>query len=310
MSINLPLPLLAEMAIFVKVVETGSFSEAARQMGASPSSVSRSISRLEKALATRLLQRTTRKLRLSEGGEEVFKRCQEMVNAARSVMEISGQYTHEAEGLVRVSVPKAVGRFVIHPHMPAFLQRYPKVDVQLILEDRPVDLIDDNLDLILRISESPPPGLVGRPLFPIEHLLCATPQYLAEHGTPQHPHDLQEHSCIYLGETPADARWRFRQAGKTVTVGVRGRYAANHTGVRLDAVLQHVGIGSLPYFTARHALEAGTVVQVLAQWDFIASYHGEVWLLHSPTRYLPPKLRVFIDYLVECMAKEPTLRHR
>lgn len=310
MSINLPLPLLAEMAIFVKVVETGSFSEAARQLGASPSSVSRSISRLEKALATRLLQRTTRKLRLSEGGEEVFKRCQEMVNAARSVMEISGQYTHEAEGLVRVSVPKAVGRFVIHPHMPAFLQRYPKVDVQLILEDRPVDLIDDNLDLILRISESPPPGLVGRPLFPIEHLLCATPQYLAEHGTPQHPHDLQEHSCIYLGETPADARWKFRQAGKTVTVGVRGRYAANHTGVRLDAVLQHVGIGSLPYFTARHALEAGTVVQVLAQWDFIASYHGEVWLLHSPTRYLPAKLRVFIDYLVECMAKEPTLRHR
>ena len=310
MSINLPLPLLAEMAIFVKVVETGSFSEAARQLGASPSSVSRSISRLEKALATRLLQRTTRKLRLSEGGEEVFKRCQEMVSAARSVMEISGQYTHEAEGLVRVSVPKAVGRFVIHPHMPAFLQRYPKVDVQLILEDRPVDLIDDNLDLILRISESPPPGLVGRPLFPIEHLLCATPQYLAEHGTPQHPHDLQEHSCIYLGETPADARWKFRQAGKTVTVGVRGRYAANHTGVRLDAVLQHVGIGSLPYFTARHALEAGTVVQVLAQWDFIASYHGEVWLLHSPTRYLPAKLRVFIDYLVECMVKEPTLRHR
>ncbi len=310
MSINLPLPLLGEMAIFVKVVETGSFSEAARQMGASPSSVSRSISRLEKALATRLLQRTTRKLRLSEGGEKVFKRCQEMVNAARSVMEVSGQYTHEAQGLVRVSVPKAVGRFVIHPHMPAFLRRYPKVDVQLILEDRSVDLIDDNLDLILRISESPPPGLVGRPLFPIEHLLCATPQYLAEHGKPQHPHDLLEHSCIYLGETPADARWKFRQAGKTVTVGVRGRYAANHTGVRLDAVLQHVGIGSLPYFTARHALEAGTVVQVLAQWDFIASYHGEVWLLHSPTRYLPPKLRVFIDYLVECMAKEPTLRRR
>jgi DNA-binding transcriptional LysR family regulator len=310
MSINLPLPLLGEMAIFVKVVETGSFSEAARQMGVSPSSVSRSISHLEKALATRLLQRTTRKLRLSEGGEEVFKRCQDMVNAARAVMEISGQFTHEAEGRVRGSVPKAVGRFVIHPHMPEFLRRYPKVDVQLILEDRPVDLIDDNLDLILRISESPPPGLVGRPLFPIEHLLCATPQYLAEHGRPQHPHDLLEHSCIYLGETPADARWKFRQAGKTVTVGVRGRYAANHTGVRLDAVLQHVGIGSLPYFTARHDLEAGRIVQVLAQWDFIASYHGEVWLLHSPTRYLPPKVRVFIDYLVECMAREPTLRRR
>lgn len=307
MSINLPLPLLAEMAIFVRVVETGSFSEAARQLGSSPSAVSRSISRLEKALATRLLQRTTRKLRLSDGGEEVFKRCSEMVSAARSVMEVSGQFTHEAQGLVRVSVPKAVGRFVVHPHMAEFLRRYPKVDVELLHEDRDVDLIDDHVDLAIRITDRPPPGLIGRQLLRIDHLLCATPQYLAEHGTPVHPQDLRLHSCIYLGETPGDARWKFTQGSKAVTVGVRGRYAANHTGVRLDAVQQHLGIGSLPYFTARHALEQGLIVQVLPDWTFLASYHGGAWLLHSPTRYLPPKLRVFIDYLVECLAKEPTL---
>lgn len=307
MSINLPLSLLGEMATFVRVVETGSFSEAARQLGSSPSAVSRSISRLEKALATRLLQRTTRKLRLSDGGEEVFKRCNEMVSAARSVMEISGQFTDEAKGIVRVSVPKAVGRFVVHPHMPEFLRRYPKVDVELLLEDRHVDLIDDNVDLAIRITDQPPPGLIGRQLLSIDHLLCATPEYLARWGTPTHPHDLLEHSCIYLGETPGDSRWKFRQGSKSVTVGVRGRYAANHTGIRLDAVLQHVGIGSLPYFTARHALEQGLMVQVLPEWTFLASYHGGAWLLHSPTRYLPPKLRVFIDYLVECMAREPTL---
>lgn len=307
MSINPSLSLLQEMAVFVRVVETGSFSEAARQLDLSPSAVSRAISRLEKALATRLMQRTTRKLRLSEAGEEVFKRCREMVDAARSVMEISGQHTQEPEGLIRVSVPKAVGRFVIHPHITDFLRLYPRVDVQMILEDRYVDLIDDNVDLIIRITDRPPPGLVGRQLLPIEHLLCATPHYLAEHGTPQHPHDLLEHSCIYLGETPSDARWKFKQGSKAVTVGVRGRYAANHAGVRLDAVLQHVGIGSLPYFTARHALEQGTIVQVLAAWSFLASYHGGAWLLHAPTRYLPPKLRVFIDFLVERMALEPTL---
>jgi DNA-binding transcriptional LysR family regulator len=209
--------------------------------------------------------------------------------------------------LVRVSVPKAVGRYVIHPHMPEFLRRYPKVDVQLILEDRYVDLIDDNVDLSIRITDEPPPGLVGRELFPIEHLLCATPQYLAEQGVPQQPEDLREHSCIVLGETPADARWKFRQGSKSVTVGVRGRYAANHTGVRLDAVLQDIGIGSLPYFTARQALEEGRVIQVLPEWDFIASYHGGVWLLQTPTRYLQPKLRVFIDFLVERLAQEPTL---
>lgn len=306
-SINLPLSLLAEMVVFVKVVEAGSFSEAARQLGTSPSAVSRSVARLEKALAIRLLQRTTRKLGLTDAGQEVFKRCNDMAGAAQAVMDLSGRFAREAEGLIRLSVPKAVGRYVIHPHMPEFLRRYPKVDVQLILEDRYVDLIDDNVDLSIRITEQPPPGLVGRQLFPIEHLLCATPQYLADHGVPQQPEDLREHSCIYLGETPADARWKFRQGSKTVTVGVRGRYAANHTGVRLDAVLQHIGIGSLPYFTARQALEEGRVVQVLPEWDFIASYHGGAWLLQTPTRYLPPKLRVFIDFLVERMAQEPTL---
>jgi len=306
-SINLPVTLLTEMVVFVKVVEAGSFSAAARQLGSSPSAVSRSIARLEKALAIRLLQRTTRKLRLSDAGEEVFRRCREMAGAAQAVMDLSGRFTREAEGLIRVSVPKAVGRYVIHPHMPEFLRRYPKVDVQLILEDRYVDLIDDNVDLSIRITDEPPPGLVGRELFPIEHLLCATPQYLAEQGVPQQPEDLREHSCIVLGETPADARWKFRQGSKSVTVGVRGRYAANHTGVRLDAVLQDIGIGSLPYFTARQALEEGWVIQVLPEWDFIASYHGGVWLLQTPTRYLQPKLRVFIDFLVERLAQEPTL---
>ena len=303
-SINLPVTLLAEMVVVVKVVEAGSFSAAARQLGSSPSAVSRSIARLEKALAIRLLQRTTRKLRLSDAGEEVFRRCREMAGAAQAVMDLSGRFTREAEGLIRVSVPKAVGRYVIHPHMPEFLRRYPKVDVQLILEDRYVDLIDDNVDLSIRITDEPPPGLVGRELVPIEHLLCATPQYLAEQGVPQQPEDLREHSCIVLGETPTDARWKFRQGSKSVTVGVRGRYAANHTGVRLDAVLQGIGIGSLPYFTARQALEDGRVIQVLPEWDFIASYHGGVWLLQTPTRYLQPKLRVFIDFLVERLAQE------
>lgn len=307
MSTNLSITLLSEMATFVKVVETGSFSAVARQLGVSPSAISRSVSRLEKALATRLLQRTTRKLRLSESGEEVFKRCHAMLNAANSVMEVSGQYNQEPEGLIRISVPKAVGRFVIHPHIPEFLRRYSKIDVQLILEDRYVDLIDENIDLAIRITDQPSPGMVGRQLMNIEHLLCATPEYLATHGVPQHPHDLTQHSCIYLGETPGDARWKFRQGTKTATVTVRGRYSANHTGVRLDAILQNIGIGSLPFFTARTALQQGLMVQVLPEWRFISSYSGGLWLLYPPTRYLPPKLRVFIDHIVKCLHDAPTL---
>ncbi|CAI1932246.1 D-malate degradation protein R [Serratia quinivorans] len=307
-STNLSHSLLAEMAVFVQVVESGSFSAAARRLGTSPSAASRSVAKLEQALALQLLHRTTRKLRLSEQGEEVFLRCRSMLDAANSVMAFSGRGAVEPEGLVSVSVPKAVGRFVLHPHIPEFLRRYPKVDVRLRLEDRYMDLIDDRVDLALRITERPSPGLIGRQLMTIEHLLCATPGYLAQHGTPQHPQDLAQHSCIYLGETPNDARWKFRREGKSVTVNVHGRYAANHTGVRLDAVKQHIGIGSLPYFTARQALDSGEVVQVLPEWDFLSSYHGGLWLLYGPNQHLPPKLRVFIDHLVACLAKEPQLK--
>ncbi|MBE5255532.1 LysR family transcriptional regulator [Serratia marcescens] len=308
MSTNLSYALLPEMAIFVQVVESGSFSAAARKLGTSPSAVSRSVAKLEQALALQLLHRTTRKLRLSENGEEAFAHCRTLLAAADAVMEIGGRGAVEPEGLVSVSVPKAVGRFVLHPHMPEFLRRYPKVDVRLRLEDRYMDLIDDRVDLALRITDRPSPGLIGRQLMRIDHLLCATPHYLAQHGTPQHPHDLAAHSCIYLGETPSDAQWKFRRSGKTVTVNVRGRYAANHTGVRLDAVKRHIGIGSLPYFTARQALDDGETVQVLPEWDFLSSYHGGLWLLYAPNQYLPPKLRVFIDYLVACLAQEPQLK--
>ncbi|MCJ1646352.1 LysR family transcriptional regulator, partial [Acinetobacter baumannii] len=151
MSTNQSPVLLNEMATFVKVVESESFSETARQLGTTPSAVSRAIARLERALGTRLLYRTTRKLRLSESGQQVYQRCLDMVNAAQAVMESSGQFHVEPEGIIRMSVPKAVGHFMIHPHLPEFLERYPKIDIQMLLEDRYVDLIDDGVDLALRI---------------------------------------------------------------------------------------------------------------------------------------------------------------
>lgn len=307
MSTNRTLALLNEMAVFAKVVETGSFSEAARQFAATPSAVSRSVSRLEKALGTRLLQRTTRKLKLSESGREVYQHCVAMVSSAQAVMATSGQYNNEPQGVVRISVPKAVGRHVIHPYMASFLTQYPKVDVQLQLDDRYIDLIEDDIDIAIRITDQPPPGLMGRRLFSIDHLLCATPQYLERQGVPEHPHDLKQHCCIVLGEEPNDAIWKFRKDGKAVSVAVKGRYAANHTGIRLDAALQHIGIASLPYFTVVDALEQGLLVQVLPAWLFKTNYSGEVWVLYPPTRHLPPKISVFIDYLVRCLEAEPML---
>ncbi len=134
---------------------------------------------------------------------------------------------------------------------------------------------------------------------PIRHVICATEAYLQQHGTPYTPQDLRAHSCISLGETPADARWKFRREGKTETVQTYGRYAANHTAVRLDAVRQHLGIGSLPLFTAREVLANGDIVQVLPEWEFISSYSGDLWLLWAGDKHMPARMRAMIDYLSE-----------
>jgi DNA-binding transcriptional LysR family regulator len=299
MSTNQAQHLLNEMAVFVRVVETGSFSEAARQMAATPSAASRAVARLEKALGQRLLQRSTRKLRLSEGGQAVYAHCREMLNAAQAALEAAGQRSEEPRGQLRISVPKAIGHVLVHPHMPDFLARYPQVDVLLRLEDRYMDLFDEQIDLAIRITDQPPPGLMGRRLLRIDHLLCATPEYLAQHGMPAQPQDLKTHNCIYLGEEPGDSRWKFRRGEQNTTVQVRGRYAANHTGVRLDAVLRHLGIGSLPRFTAQEALAEGRVVPVLADWTFVTNYSGDAWALYPRTRHVAPKLKAMLDFLGE-----------
>ena len=301
MSINSPLENLPDMVVFARVVDVGSFSGAARQLGLTPSAVSRQVARLEGVLRVRLLERTTRKLRLTEAGSAAFTRCQALVAAAREVMALSDSQSATPRGLVRVSMPKAFGRQVVHPLMPAFLARYPEVDVQLIITDRTVDLFEESVDLAIRITDAPPPGLAGRPLTTIRHLVCASSQYLAAHGTPAHPRDLAQHSCLYLGEDDRDRHWRFQRGAEEVTVRVSGRYVANHSEVRLDGARQHLGIASLPEFTAREALARADLVTVLDDWEHKTDYAGTAWLLYPPNRFLAAKLRVWIDFLVAAL---------
>lgn len=301
MSINSPLENLPDMVVFARVVDAGSFSGAARQLGLTPSAVSRQVARLEGVLRVRLLERTTRKLRLTEAGSAAFTRCQALVAAAREVMALSDSQSATPRGLVRVSMPKAFGRQVVHPLMPAFLARYPEVDVQLIITDRTVDLFEESVDLAIRITDAPPPGLAGRPLATIRHLVCASPQYLAAHGAPAHPRDLAQHSCLYLGEDERDRHWRFQRGAEEATVRVSGRYVANHSEVRLDGARQHLGIASLPEFTAREALAKADLVTVLDDWEHKTDYAGTAWLLYPPNRFLAVKLRVWIDFLVAAL---------
>lgn len=293
--------LLPYMAVFVRVVEAGSFSGAARLLGSTPSAVSRQMARLEQALALRLLERTTRQLRLNEAGAEFYQHCRSMLDAADAAVAIGERLMRSPRGLVRLSVPKAYGKFVVGPLMPAFLQRYPEVDVQLRISDLSPDLIEDGFDLLVQVTDNPPEGLAGKPLGPVRQLLCASPEYLQRHGEPQHPQDLLRHSCLYLGETAGDNRWHLRRGELQETVTVRGRYISNHSEARLLVALEHLGITCLPHFTAAQALAEGRLREVLPQWRYTGSYQGAAWLLWRQNHHLPPKTRALIDFLSEAL---------
>ena len=234
-----------------------------------------------------------------------------------------------AAGVIRMSVPKAVGYSVIHPHVADFLQQHPGIDVRLWLTDRTVDLVSEDIDLAIRITDTPPPGLAGRPLEAVEHIVCASPAYLARRGTPQHPGELAAHDCIYLGEDPSDRRWRFTQrvvptkgkrkdpAGpkplqdeEQATVSVHGRYVVNHSEMRREAAIAGLGIASLPGFAAQAALASGALVRVLAAWRHDTAYSGTAWLLYPPNRFLPSRVRAWVDHLASTLAAKTRIKAR
>lgn len=296
--------LLPGMAVFARVVESGSFSAAARQLGTTASAVSRQVARLEQALSLRLLERTTRQLRLNEAGSEFYAHCLAMLEAADQALAIGERLMSSPRGLVRLSVPKAYGKFVIGPLMPSFLQRYPDVDVHLQISDQSPDLVEDGFDLLIQVTDQPPEGLVGKPLGPVRQVLCASPEYLHQHGEPQHPQDLLRHSCLYLGEHTGDNRWHFSDGERQEGVTVRGRFVSNHSEVRLQASLADLGITVLPQFTAAQALAAGGLREILPQWRYTGSYQGAAWLLWRQNQHLPPKTRALIDYLSEAITRD------
>ena len=302
MGTNAFIDVLPEMVCFARVAERGSFSAAAALLGLTPSAVSRQVARLEKTLGVQLIQRTTRQLRLTQAGIEAFAHCSELVAAAQATLDVAQLHAGSPRGLVRLSAPREFARSVLHPHVLSFLQAWPEVDVQLIVEDHDIDPIREGVDLVVRITADPPPGLAARTLMAVDQVLCAAPGYLARAGTPAHPRDLLAHPCLYLGEREHDNLWRLQRGAEEASVRVRGRYVANHAEVRLEGALAGLGIACLPTFIASPALQEGRLVRVLASWDFIAPYRGRALLLYPPSRFLMPKCRVLIDHLAQALA--------
>ena len=292
------LEVMHELVAFVRVAETGSFSAAARQQGVTPSAISRQVARLEKTMGVSLLQRTTRQLRLTDVGLEVLAHGRTMIADAQATLQVAEGYVGEPQGLVRVSAPKAFARHMLQPVLQDFLQRHPAVDVHLMVVDRPVDPLREGVDLVIRLTDDPPQGMVARALMPVRQLLLASPAYIRAHAPLRTPEDLMGHSCLSIGEQEHDNRWRFLRAQEHVDVAVTGRYTVNHSEMRLAAIEAGLGVGCVPDFVAHEALAAGRVVRLLPEWSMDTNYHGMAYLLYAASRYTAPKVRVLIDDLL------------
>lgn len=289
--------MLKEMAIFVQVVECGSFSKAARQLGRTTSAVSRHVTRLEAHIGGRLLNRTTRSLALTELGAQVHAGSLRMIAAAREVHALAGSYSARPNGVIRVSAPIVFGQLWLAPRLPAFLDRYPEVGVRLTLVDRTVDLIEEGEDLAIRIARELPPGLAARPLCTVRYVLVAATAYLARHGAPASPNDLTKHPCVCLRHAELDQTWQLQRDGDTVSVMVPARLSVNNSAAVMSIVENGGGIGLVTDFAATTALEAGHVQLVLPEWRMADSHTRMAHAVYVPGHYLALKVRAFIDYL-------------
>lgn len=290
--------MLKEMSVFARVVECGGFSAAARQLGLTTSAVSRHVSRLEAHLGGRLLQRTTRSLALTELGEQVHAACSRMLSTAREIHALAGSYSARPNGVLRVTAPVVFGQTWLAPRLTGFLDRYPDVDIRLTLVDRTIDLIEEGVDLAIRIARDLAPGLAARPLCTMRYVLVASPEYLARHGAPAAPQALPEHRCSHLGYAPFGERWTLQRGDTRFSITVPARLTINNSAAILAAVEAGGGIGLVPDFTARTAIDAHRVQRVLSEWEFCEPYTGAVHAVYVPGRHLALKVRALIDYLV------------
>jgi DNA-binding transcriptional LysR family regulator len=286
--------LLALLA-FARVVEAKSFTAAAAKLGVSKSVVSGRVAGLEERLGTRLLQRTTRRLSLTADGLALYEHAARMAVAADAAAAFGIGTSPEPRGVLRVNAPISFAEAYLAAPIATYLERHAQVRVELLLSDRFVDLVEEGVDVAIRISarlrDSP---LVGRKLAEDYTLVVASPAYLARRGTPATPADLIHHDCLRYSLLAASDEWRFRAGGKSFGVPVEARFEAANGGVLREAALAGMGLAVLPSFVVARHLANGTLVQVLREFSFIRI---AIHAVYAPAGVVPSSVRAFVDLL-------------
>ena len=287
---------LLAMEAFVRVVDAGSFTAAARQWGRSKAVVSKYVNALEDHLGVELLRRTTRSLSLTEAGRTYRKRCTDVLGEIQALEASLREGVAAPRGPLRVTAPPGLASHYLDVMTKDFLARFPEVTIDLDLTHRMVDLIEENIDVAIRVTDPRDSSLVARRIAPVPIIAVAAPSYLRRRGTPNEPTDLRDHDCLVDTNFRDQQRWRFQSGDKTETVTVDGPLRVNHPDAVREMAEAGLGIGLVPEFTAREALRSGSLCEVLEgavalRWSILAVYPRR--------RYLPLRVRAYVDHLVE-----------
>ncbi|GAD00871.1 LysR family transcriptional regulator [Agarivorans albus] len=291
----------AAIPVFVAVVEHGGFSPAARSLGISKSAVSKRINLLEQQLGVKLLHRTTRKLSLTEAGKHYFEHAVKANNAAKDAQDAVAQLQGEPQGLLRINTPMSFGRLHIAPLIAKFLQRYPKITIDMVMDDKVVDLVAEGFDVAIRAGNLPDSSLIVRKLAPLKSVLCASPEYLKHYGIPQTIEQLAAHNCLQFSYSRDVKEWTFMRDGQSQSIDVKGNYRVNNSEALREAMLQGLGIGRLPTFVAGPDIVAGRLIKLLNQYQMP---NQSIYAVFSERQFLPAKVRAFVDFAIEHLAAE------
>ena len=293
------------MLVFSKVVQTGSLSAAARELGVSPAVVSRTLAALESHLGVRLVNRTTRSLHLTGEGASYYETSSRILAEIDEADAALTARRVEPQGVLKVALPASFGHKHIAPLIPRFAARFPKIELALSLSDRSINLIEEGFDLAIRIAELKDSSLAARKLAPNRRVVCASPDYLREHGAPKTPQDLAKHNCLVASWDHGFAMtWEYRSpAGKRGSIRVTGRYACDNWEVLREWAVAGLGVALKSTWDVRKHLEDGTLVPLLPGYDFGTDVG--IYAVYPHRRYLPAKTRVFIDFLAESFGPEP-----
>lgn len=283
---------LRAMTTFVRIVESGSLSAAAERLGTSPTSVVRSLSALEKALGVRLLNRTTRRLALTDEGREYFERCRHLLAEVEAAEAVLLARQVQPAGRLVITAPVMFGRLHVAPVVTDFLAAFPEVRVELLLVDRVVDLLNEGIDLAVRVGALPDSSLVALPLGSTRRIVCASPDYLARHGEPAHPDGLTEHRAIRVIGSSTGLEWEFRDDGRSWRVPIPDILATNHIDCAIDACIKGVGCGRFFSYQVREQLSNGTLVRLLGDYE---PSPVPVSFAYPHSRLLSSRVRAFID---------------